>query len=337
MISLENNRTDLDRLEELQRTAADCYGLAIRSAAQYAVEVEPEPAAEFREHLGVLEGLWRAATDADEMRSVESSFRGELREYRDITRERLTRLRADVEAAAAAMATFAGNVGANSQDHEVEIKKELHRLETISTSSDLLAMRDGIHAAIKGISSSFEQMRRNTQLVVAQLQDEIRLLHEEIQAERRVLLMDRASGVWNRQKMEVRIDELVRQNDTFCLLLVTVSNLKGLDHQHSRTVIEGALKALAKRLDGVAGERAMIGRWNETDFVAILDVDTTIADAMCSDVTRRLSGTYPIQENGLAKIVTLRVRAGTIDRRAGQDQHNFDESLSQLSATLAVS
>jgi hypothetical protein len=48
MISIRKTVNEMDRLDELQRVTADCYRLAIDSAAHYAVQIDQVQAAEFR-------------------------------------------------------------------------------------------------------------------------------------------------------------------------------------------------------------------------------------------------------------------------------------------------
>lgn len=335
MISIRKSVTDLDHAEELQKTTAECYGLTIRSVSQYAIEVDASVTANFRKHLDALDEQWRAADSVEGLRAVQASFRGELREYRDIVQEGLLSLRREMDAAAAAMATFAANVASNGAGHEQQLKDELQHLETLAKSDNLNEIRGGIQSATTGIAVSVDQLRRSNQLVIAQLQDEIRVLHQEIQTERRTLFMDRASGVWNRHKMDIRIDELLRQGDPFCLLMVTICQLARLDHLYSRTAIEGAIKALLMRFHALLGEEAMIGRWSEQEFVAILGVEPSTAIEVASEVMRKLSGVYTVQENGIAKSVTLEISGGVVDRKSGDDRTNFQGKLKQLADALS--
>jgi hypothetical protein len=49
------------------------------------------------------------------------------------------------------------------------------------------------------------------------------------------------------KKIDTHLDNLQRQSRPFYLVLVWVRNLKRLESQHSRTIVEGTLKALIKR------------------------------------------------------------------------------------------
>lgn len=313
----------------------DCYALAIESSAHYAVEVDPSLAAEFRKHLKTIEDQSRSAVSVDQLRSAQSSFRGELREYRDKSAEQLKKMRQEVENATAAMMVFAETVASNGENHEQEVRAKLQDLQATAKKDTIEEIRGGIGAAVAAIQSSVEQIQHGNQLVVAQLQDEIRVLHQQIEQERKALYTDRASGAWNRQKIDTHLDNLLRQNQPFCLVLVWVRNLKRLDSQHSRTVVEGTLRALITRFASLTGDDAVIGRWSQDQFVAVLDVSAARAISLSAEATARLSGTYAVQENGQAQKVTVQATAGVIDRPAGAPPDTFHSKLEQLAGAIS--
>lgn len=340
LISIRKSVDDLSRLDEFERREAlsiairDCYALAIHSAAHYAVEVDAGLAVELRKHLEKIEEQSRAAMSVDQIKAAQSSFRGELREYRDKSTAQLQKMRKEVESAAAAMTIFAETVSTNGDNHELEVTTQLHGLESAAKSTRMEEIRSGIGTAVVGIQTSVEQIKRGNQLVVAQLQDEIRVLHLQIEQERRALFTDRASGAWNRAKIDLHLDNLLRQNQPFCVLLVWVRNLKRVGGQHSRTVVEGTLKALITRFATIAGDEAIIGRWSEDQFIAILDAPPGRATPLSAEAVRKLSGGYSIQENGQSQTVTLQATAGVLDRIPGVDPAIFRQKLEQLTAAI---
>jgi GGDEF domain-containing protein len=334
VISILKSVSEMDRLEELNGAAIECYAVAIRSVSQYAIEIDPNQSASFRAHLGDIARQWLSAKEPESMRAAQASFRGELREYRDQSSEQLARLRKELEAAAAAMAAFADGVSSNSADCENGLKRELIRLEGVTESHDLEAMRSGIHSAVSEITAGLSQMRRADQLIVAQLQDEIRVLHQEFQAQRRALFTDPASGAWTRQKFDLRIHEMLRQDDGFCVIAFGIRNLPAVMRHHSATVVQGAVKALLMRFRNAVGEGASIGRWNENLFVTILEVDGGAAAAIAAELSNALGGVYSVQENGLAHNVTIELAAGALERPVGSDPASFVRKLERLTGSL---
>jgi GGDEF domain-containing protein len=215
------------------------------------------------------------------------------------------------------------------------METELKHLDVLTTYEDLGEIRHGLQDARSNLAASFEQLRRSNQLVIAQLQDEIRLLHQAIQSERRALFTDRSSGAWNHQKMAERIEELLRQDDPFCLLLVKVRNFKRTEGRHSRTVVEGALKSILTRFQNLAGEDAMLGRWSENEFLAILPMEPADALTLSREATRKLSGNYSVQENGVAQNIVLQVNSGIVERKVRELPARFHKKLEQLTETLS--
>lgn len=341
MISIRKSFNDLDRLDELEKRQSlftailDCYALAIDSSAHYVVEVDPGLAAEFRQHVKAIGEQSRKAASADDLRAAQSSFRGELRDYRDKSAEQLQKMRKEVENATAAMMVFAETVASNGENHEQEVRAKLQDLQAASRSERIDEIRGGIGTAVSAIQSSVEQMQHSNQLVVAQLQDEIRVLHQQIEQERKALYTDRASGAWNRQKIDTHLDNLLRQNQPFCLLLVWVRNLRRIESQESRTVVEGTLKALIARFTALVGDDAVIGRWTHDQFVAVLDVPAARAISLSAETSAKLTGSYAVQENGQSHKVAVQATAGVIDRPAGASPETFRQKLEQLAGAIA--
>jgi GGDEF domain-containing protein len=335
LISILKSATELDRLEGLLSTATECYGLAIRSVSQYTPEIDVDQVANFRCHLSDLERQWQVAKTADGLRAVQASFRGELREYRDQTQVQLARLRKELESAAAAMTSFADGLANGSADCEAELKHGLRCLESVSVSDDLLEIRGAIREAVSKISVSLEQMRRVNDLVVAQLQDEIRVLHQEFQAERRTLFTDASSGAWTRQKLDLKINDLLRQNDRFCVIAVSVRNLSRIKLDWPQTTAEGTLKALLMRFRETCGDDIHIGRWTENQFVAIMDVEPTAIGPIALELARKLGGSYSTQDNGVAHSVVLEIDTKGLERAQGTDPAGFIRKLDQLTRSLS--
>jgi len=335
MISLRKAATELERLEELQQTLAKCYGLAIKSSAEYAVELDPHSTEYFRQRLQLLDVQCGQASAPEHYTAVQASLRGELRNYRDQAREQMTRIRKDLQNAAAAMKVFAEGVSNSGNDCELQLREEVERLGALAASDDLEQIRSGIETATVAIVRSYGQLRRSHQMVVTQLQDEIRTLHQAMDNERSRMDRDHASGAWNRQKLNERIENLLQKNEPFCVLLVSARNLRRLERQYSSAVITDALRAMVQQFGGILGGEAMIGRWSEDVFSAILDMDPSSAMALSTEINRRLSMSFPVWTTGVAQMLTIETSTGIIDRRRDSDPSKFYRKLEQMAAAMA--
>ncbi len=333
MISLRKTSTELERLETLHRTAIRCYSEALRSTEQNAIELDTAQAAHFRAQLQALRDQLRADAAPGELEGVQSSFDTELKEYRDKTRSQVQRLRQEVRAAAAAVESFAGSIGESEINLESGLKRELNSLKQSALSDDLQEIRGAIHASTAKIAASVEQMRSSNQLAIAQLKDEIRLLHQEVQAGRRSQTPDPASH--GRQRINGRMEEFIQKNTPFSVLLVVVRNLEGLENCYPANVIASALRGFQSRFQNLVPGSAIVDRWAKDQFAAILSGAPGHAIDMSSVVVSGLSEPFLEEDRGRPHSVVFNPRAGVIEFRPGSDLARFEAKLKQLADALA--
>jgi GGDEF domain-containing protein len=335
LISTGAAATELTRMENLLQTITAGYRNAVRSSAQCAIEMDSLDAQLFRQHIEALEEQLATAAAPEHWEALEASFRSELRAYRDKASGRLGQMRTEIKAAADAMLIFADSVASNGLDHEQQLQEELGQLKSAIEDEDLSQVRAVIGSAVGGITASVAKMQSGHYLVIAQLRDEMRLLHQQIDAERRTLYTDRATGLWNRQKLDSQINDRLENDQPFCMLLVRLRNLKQLESGYHCTVIEGAINALLQRFTAMIGEDTLLGRWNDENFAAILDIEQVEAIAISHEATTKLSGTYSVQENGAWQNVPLQAVAGVIDHPVDGDGASFHRKLLQMSDALS--
>jgi len=336
LISLRKTATELDRLEDLSRVAVSCYSQALRSTEQHAVEVDAAELAHFREQLQALQTRLQAAGQPGQLESVQTSFDDELRDYQDRTRQQIERLRKDIKEATAAVEEFASSVTANGTELEKGLKRELQQLNQAAASDDLNEVRGAIRTATAKISASVEQMRSANQAVIAQLKDEIRLLHDEIRASRRPTPAQDSGAKESRQKLDRQIDAMIQSGASFSVLLVVVSNLEGMRNCHSQSLIEAGLRSFESRFASVVPGAAMTGRWGVDQFAAVLGTEPANALAMSNSVVQRMSMPFVEQDLGASRSLSFGVKAGVVEFRPGADPEKFQSKLKQLAGALAA-
>jgi GGDEF domain-containing protein len=332
MISLRKTATELERLEELHRTAVHCYSEALRSTGQNAIELDSTQTAHFRAQLQALRDQLRADAGPGELAGVQSSFDTELKDYRDKTRDQVQRLRQEVQAAAAAVESFVGSISESEVNLESGLKRELNSLNQSALSDDIQEIRGAIHASTAKIAASIEQMRSSNQLAIAQLKDEIRLLHQQVQAESRSQAPD--PGSEGRRRMNGRMEEIIRKNKPFSVLLVVVRNLDGLQNCYSAGVIASALRGFQSRFENLVPSAAIVDRWAKDQFAAILSTAPGQTIEMSSEVVRGLSEPFLEREKGGAHSVVFNPRAGVIEFHPGSDLAKVEAKLRQLADAL---
>jgi GGDEF domain-containing protein len=334
MISLRKTATELERLEELHRAAVNCYSQALRSTEQNAIELDSAQAAHFRSQLQALRNQLRAEATTHELETVQSSFDTELGAYHDKAGELVKKLRRDVQAAAAAVESFTVSINESEVNLESGLKRELNSLNQTAASNDIQVIRGAIRTATSKIAEGVEQMRSSNHLAIAQLKDEIRLLHQEVQAARRSQAPDPA--LESRQRINGSMEELIKKNRAFSVLLVVVRNFEGLQNCYSSEVIANALRGFQARFENILPTSAILGRWAKDQFAAILSTAPSNAIEMSSDVVRKLSEPFLEQDKGGSHSISFNPRAGVIEFSPGSDLAKFQARLKQLADALAA-
>ncbi|MBZ5609375.1 MAG: hypothetical protein LAP38_14015 [Acidobacteriia bacterium] len=336
MISIRKAATELERWEEFSRAAVTGYSAAIDSTGQHAVDLDKTRLDEFRRQLLALKRSLRDAATADQLRDVQGVFDGELRDYQRWARDSIEQLRRDIAAATAALEAFSGSIAETGTDLEADVTRELAQLNRVSASDDISEIRGGIRASTAKIAASVEEMHSRNQVAIAQLKDEIRVLHQQIDASKRAQTAEPGEETGQRDQISGRLEELIRQDRLCSVLLVVVRNLEGLRNCHAADVIETGLQGFATRFESILPDAVVIGRWSRDQFAAVLGREPSSAMALSSEVMQQLSRPVVVEQaQGAARSVIFDARAGVVEFRPGSDPSRFQSKLKQLADALA--
>jgi GGDEF domain-containing protein len=336
VLSIIKTGHKLDKLEGTHRAAIESYGEVLRAAAAYPVEVDAMEAQAYRQHIETLRQMLENAVGVEDFQTIHASFRGEVRDYRDKVNEWLDRTRSELKAALEALQTLSSRVSASGGDHEAHLREDLNKLKEVAETSELGRIRNVIQEVAANIAESAEKMREANQLMLAQLRDEIQSLHREMENARRTLYTDRATGAWNRAKMESHFEELLHRGEAFVTIILWVSNLKPVEADSSQALANGALKAMVQRVVATVDSPAIVGRWTHDQFVVLMDVNSAAAAAMSSDLAEKLSMRYAVQHEGLSHNVSLRVASAVLQHSGGSDPREFLNRLEQMTGGLPL-
>jgi GGDEF domain-containing protein len=311
MISLLNSISDLENCHQSRDLALDCYLAAIRNMAQYAVELGIEATALHRKYLeDVAEQVSLGTVNA--LRESRAIVRGLLRGYFDQTSNYLSAQRQDLSDAAAALERTMEALSQTDGDLGVQLRGAITRLRTVS--GDAKSVRETVFAVASSIETSLEQMRKQHELTAAQSSIEIRMLHKRIDKLETAAAIDKLTQLFNRDEMETRIRSL--DATTMSILLLKAGGLSTTEARFGSEVAEQLAGAFAKRLRNILPPTAVIGRWSEDVFMAMLQADRLEASALAKRISENLAGTYACLKAGKTVHPAIHLRMGVVDPRA---------------------
>jgi GGDEF domain-containing protein len=310
MISLRKNVDELERCLQTRELTLDCYVNALRNAAQYAIDLDPQLTSPHREYLNKL-AAEAAIAGPEQLKESRATVRGLMRDYRDKGAAFLTKLRDELAGTANALQEILEGMSQGDGDHELAVRTALASLRTLSTTTPDRQLHETVAAAAASIEQSLEQIRKQHQITVSQFLTEIRVLHKRIDALETAATIDGLTRLFNRGEMEQRIRSAT--SSAYCLLLIRASGLRVASVNFSPGVAAELTGAFTKRLRNSLPESAVLGRWGEEDFVIILHAAKHDALNSGKFVAEHLGGSYACIQNGKTVRPMLQLRIGVVD------------------------
>ena len=316
MISIRKNVSELERYLEERNLALDCYVDALRNAAHYAVEVDPQSIPAYRQYLNAVAGEVAKGETAVLVDS-RATVRGLLRDYRDKASQYLARLRDELAGTARALQEITESLNQTDDDHEAQLRKALTTLRAVAGAAGN-GLADTLSGAANAIEQSLEQLRRKNQITVSQFVTEIRMLHQRIDALESAASIDDLTKLFNHAEMENKIRSL--SAGAYCLLLVRAGGLRMAAVNFGREVTAELSAAFTKRLVNSLPGGCVIGRWADEDFVAILHKSKTESVNHGKIIAEQLGGSYACLYKGKTVRPVLHLRVGVVDKNGDNSE-----------------
>jgi GGDEF domain-containing protein len=310
MISIQSSISELERSHELQTALLAHYVQAIRSSAQYAVELDDTATGPHRRHLTELADQV-ASGRTDVVTGSPATFRGLLRDYRDKAVRYLAQLRDELASTARALQETLDSLAQSAGDHETQLRKSVVVLREVSEEADVASLQARVRGAADAIEISLEQVRKEHQLTVAQFLMEIRVLHQRIDSLEAAASVDSMTGLYGREEMEDRIRSA--RPGSFHLLLYQVHGISRAEIQFGRAVSDELAAAFTKRLKNTLPEMSILGRWSPEEFIAMIGQPRDPKSSSSRWTTEQLSGAYSCLQSGKTVRPSLQVSVGIVD------------------------
>lgn len=276
MISIQQNLTELEKFHQLWTTALDCYLAAIDNMAHYAVDLEPGITAPHRKYLSDLATeLVEASPQA--LAESRSTLRGLLRDYRDRAAQYLDGLRNQLSSTAEALRETVEGLSQCDTDHHHRLRSALARLREVANSPEGSPVRVVVQAVADSIEQSLEQMRKQHQFSVSQLQTEMRLLHKRIDSLKAAASTDEVTKFSNRRFLAEYLGAM--PSEGACFLILKMRGLAEARARFGQAIADDVVATFGRRLHNTIPKDTVVGRWSDQDFMAIVPAASKAADA----------------------------------------------------------
>lgn len=311
----------MEAAEAARRAAAKSFAEAVEASAENVVEVHRHEAEAFRQQVLRLARQLGEEVTAEELESARQAFRGELRQYREKAGERVRRLREELDGALAAMQSVAAGVSSGGEQHETVLRREFGQLEEAVDQGETAALRAAARHTIHRVTASFEELKRSQAMVVAQLRDEIRVLQTELQRGQQASVA--ASALLDKQTLDLRIEDALRQDRAFAVVLLGLPGLRQAKTRYPREVMDqtvaqivASFEALVSR--AVSPQSLVVGAWGEATYAAVVPEEAIPNHDWIPLWQQQLSVCQVFQQAGLPRTLRLEPRLALLARKQGE-------------------
>jgi len=317
MISIRESISDLEKIDELHHAALECYRAALQDLAQYAVEFDESATASHRQRVAALAGQLHGKTHVPQLFASRSALRDELRDYHHKASAFLVGLREELSEKAQALELIVDTMASAIGDDEDRFKNSLSKLRELSDSPAASPIRMALATVSEQLAQGVEQIKKQNQLVIGQFRVEIQMLHGQVEALRAVSTVSGSADLNSRPEMETAIARAVEARKPFSLLLLKIRNLPQIERQYGALVRPDAIAAFTTRTRKEMPADAILGRWSEEQFIAIVEMDRAEAIALAKRLAQQFSKPYPSTDKGKPPIPALEVDASVVDSAGG--------------------
>ncbi|MDF2178559.1 diguanylate cyclase [Aliiglaciecola sp. CAU 1673] len=127
-------------------------------------------------------------------------------------------------------------------------------------------------ALVRSLVKETQLFKRTTQEFTAALtsaEKEITELRQQLKASQSQALYDGLTGVYNRRCLDEEL-EVMEPEQGVCLIMVDLDHFKSINDRFGHQMGDRVLKAVAKRLKEVCGERATVYRFGGEEFSVLM-------------------------------------------------------------------
>ncbi len=314
MIWIRESSTPPSRPTEEPGVALECYLAAIQNIAHYAVELDAEITGPYVKYLAGLAAEVQAAP-SQALPESRSTLRGLLRDYRDKAAQFLGRLRQQLESTAKALQETVEALAQSDGDHSTRLRDTLKEVRAAAATPEGAPLRTILTAAVDSIEGDLAQMRREQQFTMAQLQTEVRILHRRVESLQNAAAMDQASKFSSRRSIEEYIESLPPAG--FMVLILKSHGLAQARAKYGASIADELVATFARRMRNCVPRDAVVGRWNEQDFLAVLPVFQGKGRADLQAVSDHLSMPYACMMAGKVVRISLEVSVEVLPAAEG--------------------
>ena len=303
---------------ELLHSVLECYRAALGAMGSAGVQACPPVGATLQESLRCLQQLLSDEVTPAHVVEAKAGVEKGIDEWAQQTTDYYRQRTKEFKELLLVMASTADAVGERDTRYQARFDKLSGRLSEIADLQDLTSIRTSLLTSAAELKSCVETMAQDSRETVAQLREEVKKCQTRIEEVERLAVVDRLTGLANRQAIESAIGFRLEQKRRFCLMRLDLSGFKKLNDAYGHTAGDQLLKQFAAELKDAFPLTNSVGRWAGDEFVVVLDGSEKDAHAFADNVKRWVFGDYTLEDTRGKRKVHIEATLVVTECRPGE-------------------
>ena len=177
------------------------------------------------------------------------------------------------------------------------------------------------------LERNLEQIRRQHQFTISQLQTELRLLHSRIDSLQAAAITDDVCKLSSRRFMAEYLGAMPPEGA--CLLVLKMRGLADARARFGQAIADDVVGTFGRRLRNTVPKETVVGRWSEQDFLAIVPGGKANSGPLVKRVAEHLSMPYACMMKGKVVRVPLDVTAECLCLPANATPEQIQERVAE--------
>jgi len=304
--------------DELLNCILECYRGVLAAIGSTSVQACPPVGSALLENLSrVLEKLSPVVTPP-QILETEAQVEQELEKWGLEATEYYRQRTKEFKELLLVMASTAEAVGERDTRYQARFQALSARLAKMADLHDLKEVRASLLTSASELKSCVQEMAQDGKETVAQLRAEVQLCRARIEEVERIAVVDRLTGLANRQGIESALEFRLAQKRRFCLMMLDLNGFKKLNDRYGHLAGDQLLKQFAGELKGVFRATDCAGRWAGDEFVVVLDTSLEEANEFAGRVRKWVFGQYIVEDGGAKRKVQVDAALGVTEWQPGE-------------------
>jgi diguanylate cyclase (GGDEF)-like protein len=229
------------------------------------------------------------------------------------------------------LAQAAESVGERDQRYTSKFSALTESLQAIANLEDLSKLRGALTANVAELRQCVAQMTKDNIDSVKRLNAELVTYQNRLEETERIASVDALTGLANRRRVELLLDQFVLRAQPFSVLIFDVNDFKQINDRLGHMAGDDLLRQFAVELKLALRSTDLAGRWGGDEFIVVLDCSLERAEAQRNRIREWVVGEYTLRGGADSCRVTVSTAIGMAGWVRGED---VTETLNRADAEM---